>query len=67
VSVCYYYFLGQAPPTGNFFVPGGKNLVNVSLATGSLIVWSMALMMLNLVLLRKMKGVGIEEIKGRLD
>jgi hypothetical protein len=63
VSVCYYFFSGQAPPTGNFLVPGGQNLVNMSLATGSLIAWSVILMALNMVLLRKMRGVGVEEIR----
>jgi len=63
VSVCYYFFSGQAPPTGNFFAPSGENLVNVSLTIASLIAWSMALMILNLVFLRKMKGIGIEEIR----
>jgi len=37
VSVCYYYFSGYAPPTGNFLVQGEQTLVNVSLAIGSLI------------------------------
>lgn len=63
VSVCYYYFSGQSPPTGNFLVQGGQNLVNVSLAIGSLLAWSIVLMMLNVVLLRKMRGVGVEEIR----
>lgn len=63
VSVCYYYFSGKEPPTGNFFAPNGQNLVNVSLAMASLIAWLVVLMLLNLILLRKMKGVGIEEIR----
>lgn len=63
VSVCYYCFSGQAPPTGNFLVQAGQNLVNVGLATGSLVAWSVILMALNMVFLRKMRGVGIEEIR----
>jgi hypothetical protein len=63
VSVCYYFFSGQPPPTGNFLAPAGQNLVNMTLATGSLLTWSVVLMVLNLVLLRKMRGVGVEEIR----
>jgi hypothetical protein len=63
VSVCYYYFSGKAPPTGNFLLQGDQNLVNVGLTIGSLVAWSTILMMLNVVLLRKMRGVGVEEIR----
>ena len=63
VSVCYYYFSGQAPPTGNFLVHGEQNLVNVTLAIGSLISWSIILMMLNVVLLKRMRGIGVDEIR----
>ena len=63
VSVCYYFFSGQAPPTGNFLAQAGQNLVNVSLATGSLVAWALILMVLNVVLLRRMRGVGVEEIR----
>jgi hypothetical protein len=63
VSVCYYFFSGQNPPTGNFLVQGEQNLVNVGTALGSLIVWSIALMILNIILLRRMRGVGVEEIR----
>jgi len=63
VSVCYYYFSGKAPPTGNFPVEGEQTLVNVSLAIGSLVAWSIILMMLNVILLRQMRGVGVEEIR----
>lgn len=63
VSVCYYFFSGQAPPTGNFLALGGQNLVNASLVIGSLLAWSAILMVLNVFLLRKMRGVGVEEIR----
>ena len=63
VSVCYYYFSGHAPPTGNFLIQGEQNLVNISLVIGSLAAWSTILMVLNVVLLRKMKGVGVEGIR----
>jgi hypothetical protein len=63
VSVCYYYFSGHVPPTGNFLVQGGQSLVNVGLAIVSLVAWSVTLMVLNVVFLRKMRGVGVEEIR----
>jgi hypothetical protein len=63
VSVCYYFFSGQAPPTGNFIGQAGQDLVNMSLATGSLVAWSVILLVIDVVLLRKMRGVGVEEIR----
>jgi hypothetical protein len=63
VSICYYCFSGQAPPTGNFLVQGGQSIVNVTLAAGSLVSWSIILMVINVVLLKKMRGVGVEEIR----
>lgn len=63
VSVCYYYFSGHVPPSGNFLIQGEQNLVNMSLVIGSLVAWSTILMVLNVVLLRKMRGVGVEEIR----
>jgi hypothetical protein len=63
VSVCYYFFSGQAPPTGNFLIQGEQTLVNLGLVIGSLLAWSIILMMLNVFLLRKIRGVGVEEIR----
>lgn len=63
VSVCYYYFSGQIPPTGNFLIQGEKILVNVGLAMASLVAWSLLLMILDVILLKKMRGVGVEEIR----
>jgi len=40
-----------------------ENLMSVSLSAVSLIVWTLTLLILLVVLLRKMKGVGIEEIR----
>jgi len=62
-SVCYYYFSGESPPTGNFFTPGDKTLVNVGLAISSLVAWVGFLLILDVVLLKKMRGVGVEEIR----
>ena len=41
----------------------GENLMSVSLSAVSLIAWTLTLLILVVVLLRKMKGVGIEEIR----
>jgi len=41
----------------------GESLMSVPLSVVSLIVWTLALLILVVVLSRKMKGVGIEEIR----
>jgi hypothetical protein len=62
--MCYYYFSGKAPPTGELIMMrDGRNLVDVNMTLISLIAWSMILMALNVFLLRKMRGVSIEEIR----
>jgi len=63
VSICYYYFSGQSPPTGNFFMEGEKTLVNVGLAMASLMAWVAFLIILDIVLLKKMRGIGVEDIR----
>jgi hypothetical protein len=63
VSICYYYFSGQVPPTGNFFMQGEKTLVNMSLAVASLVAWLALLITSDLVLLKKMRGIGVEDIR----
>jgi hypothetical protein len=62
--MCYYYFSGKAPPTGELIMMrDGRNLVDVNMTLISLIAWSIILMALNVFLLRKMRGVSIEEIR----
>jgi len=65
VSTCYYYFSGKTPPTGDLVSPmrDGRTLVDVNMALASLITWLIILMALNIFLLRKMRGVSIEEIR----
>ncbi|MEM3566553.1 MAG: hypothetical protein QXK47_00675 [Candidatus Bathyarchaeia archaeon] len=65
VSTCYYYFSGKAPPTGKFFIDmqDGRVFVDVNMALASLITWSIILTVLDIFLLRKMKGVSIEELR----
>ena len=63
ISICYYFFSGKAPPTGNLLMQSGQSLVNIPGAMGSLIVWSVTLLLLGVVLLRKMRGLNIEEIR----
>jgi hypothetical protein len=63
VSVCYYFFTGQSPLTGNYFTQHTGNLVDVNLALVSLLVWAMILIILDVVLLKKMRGIGVEEMR----
>ena len=43
-------------------MPSKDNLMSVSLSASSLIAWTAVLLVIVIVLLRKMKGIGIEEI-----
>ena len=62
-ALCYHFFSGRQPVTGAFLMSNGENLMSVPLSAVSLIAWTLALLILVVVLLRKMKGVGIEEIR----
>ncbi len=62
-ALCYHFFSGKQPVTGAFFMSGEKNLMNVTLSAISLGAWTVILLFFAVVLLRKMKGVGIEEIR----
>jgi ABC-type Mn2+/Zn2+ transport system ATPase subunit len=53
---------GEIPPAGNF-ARVGQTLVDVNLASASLIAWTLALIIVDAVLLTKMRGVGVEEIR----
>jgi hypothetical protein len=64
VSTCYYYFSGKAPPTGGLIMmPDERTLVDVNMTLISLIAWLITLMVFNVFLLRKMRGISIEEIR----
>jgi len=65
VSTCYYYLSGKAPPTGNLtsMAQNNRPLVDVNIALASLLAWSIILMVLDTLLLRKMRGISIEEIR----
>jgi len=63
VSVCYYFFAGQSPSTGNYFAPGEKTLVDINLALASLLAWAAMLIVLDIILLKKMRGIGVEEMR----
>jgi ABC-type Mn2+/Zn2+ transport system ATPase subunit len=54
---------GEIPPVGNFFARGGQTLVDVNLTFAFLIAWTLALTIVDIVLLRKIRGVGVEEIR----
>jgi len=62
-SICYFAASGEIPPAGNFFALGGQTLVDVNLALISLIAWTVVLILIDVLLLRKMRGVGVEEIR----
>jgi hypothetical protein len=63
VSVCYYFFTGQSPPTGNYFTQHTGTLVDANLALASLMIWVIMLIILDVVLLKKMRGIGLEEMR----
>ncbi|AFH42001.1 hypothetical protein [Fervidicoccus fontis] len=62
-ALFYYYFSGNEPATGGYFTSGGKELMNVTLTAFSLIGWTIIMLILAIILLRKMRGVSIEEIR----
>ena len=63
ISICYYFLSGQSPPTGNFFTPSEKMLVNVGYAGISLTLWWAFLMLIDIFLLKKIRGISVEEIR----
>ena len=62
-SICYYFFSGENPPTGNFFMPGEKTFVNMGYTMTSLALWVILLIVVDTLLLKKMRGISIEEIR----
>jgi hypothetical protein len=62
-SVGYFNYSGKSAPTGDYLMPGVATLMNMPLAMLSLILWIGFLLSLDIVLLRKMRGVGLEEIR----
>ncbi len=65
VSICFYHFSGKAPPTGALTsaLQNRHRLIDINIALASIIAWSIILIALNVFLLRKMRGVSIEEIR----
>ncbi len=65
-SIVCYTFLGKVPPIGRYFEYffGGVEveLVDLKLALLSLILWYMALLLGNIVLLRRVRVVSVHEI-----
>jgi hypothetical protein len=53
----------RRPVTGGFFMSNGKELMDTALTTVSLTAWIITMLALVIVLLRKMRGVNIEEIR----
>jgi hypothetical protein len=62
-SICYFAASGEIPPAGNFFAISGQTMVDVNLALVSLTAWTLVLIVIDVLLLRKMRGVGVEEIR----
>jgi len=62
-SICYYTASGEIPPAGNFFALSGQTMVDVNWALFSLAAWTTLLIVIDVLLLRKMRGVGVEEIR----
>jgi len=61
-ALCYYFYSGFTPLTGAYVMSGGS-LVSVRLAAASLIAYIALLAAVDVVLLRKIYGVGVEEIR----
>jgi hypothetical protein len=62
-SLFYHYYSGKQPVTGGIFMPGDKELMDTMLTASSLTTWTITLLILDIILLRRMRGVGIEEIR----
>ncbi len=62
-SLCYYFFSGKAAPTGGFLMPGARTLVDQNIVLLSLVLWLAVLIIADVLLLRKMRGIGVEEIR----
>ncbi len=62
-SLCYYFFSGKAAPTGAFTMPGPKTLMDENLVLISLSAWLVTLVIADVLLLRKMRGIGVEDIR----
>jgi hypothetical protein len=44
-------------------MPGDKELMDTMLTASSLTTWTIMLLILDIILLRRMRGIGIEEIR----
>lgn len=62
-ALFYHYYSGKRPVTGGFFMSNGKELMDTALTTVSLTAWIITMLALVIILLRKMRGVSIEEIR----
>ena len=62
-SVCYHFFSGNLPPTGNYLMDPRGALMNMPLVVLSLLLWVILFVIADIVLLKKMRGVGVDEIR----
>jgi len=62
-SLCYYFFSGKAAPTGGYLISTTKTFVDLNLVLLSLSAWLAMLIAMDILLLKKMRGIGVEEIR----
>jgi len=62
-ALFYHYFSGKQPVTGGFFTANEKWFMDVTLTACSMIAWTITMLILVVTLLKRMRGVGIEEIR----
>jgi len=62
-ALFYHYYSGEQPITGGLLMPTRKELMDTTLTTLSLTTWTITMLILAIILLKKMRGVSIEEIR----
>lgn len=66
LSLMIYSYSETIPPSGNYiewWVRGKGNLVDIGLSAISLIIWILILFITSMLLMRKVRGVPVEEIR----
>ncbi len=63
MSLGYYFYSGADAPTGNYIMPATATSMNMLLVVMSLATWVVFLLAMDVLLLRKMRGVGVEDIR----
>jgi hypothetical protein len=63
MSLGYYFYSGTSAPRGDYIMPTTATPMNMSLVFISLTIWVVFLLAMDVLLLRKMRGVGVEDIR----